>query len=137
MSHVTPRPFRLWWLSATLGLVLMSVLVAAIMAWQRDQAARRAHQQETQYAEGAVLAQACLAFLQERFGNTPPLSQVEARRWAWDKTLPNRHQLWNMDGTVLYGRELAAFDCEGIKRPDGVVQVQEAYGTPWWTPPPD
>ncbi|UQN09586.1 hypothetical protein [Deinococcus sp. QL22] len=122
------------WVLLVLGVVLGGGWI--VLIWKPAQAAALIQQHSVHQREGAAIAQACLHDLRQRFGNTPMLSHSEAQSWTWTGPLEDEARGWTMDGTLHFGEQLAAFECDGVQSSDGVVEVRYAYGTPWWTPPP-
>ncbi len=107
-----------------------------VLIWRPAQEAALIQQQRVYKREGAAIAQLCLHYLRQRFGNTPMLSHVEAQSWTWMGPLGDGAKGWTMDGTLNFGEQMAAFECDGVQSSEGVLEVRYAYGTPWWTPPP-
>lgn len=117
-----------------LGLVLGVGWIGLI--WSPAQEAATVRPQRVDRREGAALAQACLDHMRQRYGNTPVLSHIEAQSWTWTGPQSDGNRFWTLDGTLRYGDQLAAFDCDGVQSAAGVLKVHSASGTPWWTPPP-
>ena len=124
------------WLQSLL--ILGAVLGAGWtgLTWSPEQEAALMQQPSADQKEGATLAQACLDHMRQRYGRTPELSHIEAQSWTWTARQSDGNRFWTLDGTLLYGERKAAFDCDGVQSPDGVLKVHSASGTPWWTPPP-
>lgn len=128
------RPFR--WLPALLGLGALAGVGWTGLVWSPAQEAARLTQAKVDKREGVAFAQACLAFMRQRYGNTPALSDIKAQSWTWTSPQSDGARFWSLNGTLRSGDQLAAFDCEGTRSAAGVVKVHAASGTPWWTPPP-
>lgn len=68
------RPFR--WLPALLGLGALAGVGWTGLVWSPAQEAARVTQAKADQREGVALAQACLEFMRQRYGNTPVLSDI-------------------------------------------------------------
>ena len=124
--------------------LLLSLLVLGLalgvgwigLIWSPARTATLVQPQSVDQREGMALAEACLDFMQQRYGNTPVLSHIEAQSWTWTGPQSDGNRFWSLDGTLQYGNQRAAFDCDGVQSAAGVVTVLSASGTPWLTPPP-
>ncbi|MFC4424846.1 hypothetical protein [Deinococcus navajonensis] len=136
MTSWPPRRVLPW---AVSGVSVGALLLGAtwVVVWGPAQAAALTQQQHAHQAEGEAIAQACVHELRRRYGISPSLSHAKADTWTWKLSQSNGVRTWTMDGTMWFGQQLAAFDCEGTQAPDGELKVLNAFGTPWWTMPPE
>ena len=124
------RVSAFWWVGTLPALALFAAALGWVLIGKPGED-RRAR------AEGAVLVEACLQDLRRQYGNTPPLSQAEAQTVQWSDPGPRGERRWTLWGTLRYGQEKGVFDCDGVQEAGGQLRVTYAFGSPWWTPPPD
>ena len=85
-------------------------------------------------AQGTVL----VSHLQDprrQYGTAPPLSQAQSLEWSDSRA--DGEGSWTLFGTLRSGQEPAVFDGDGVQATGGDREVTYAFGSPWWTPPPD
>ena len=124
------RVSTFWWVGTLPALALFAVALGWVLIGRpREDAQAR--------AEGAALAQACLQDLRRQHGNTPPLLQAEAQTLQWSAPGLRGERRWTLSGTLRHGQDEGVFDCDGVQEAGGQLRVTYAFGSPWWTPPPD
>lgn len=126
-----------WWTASLPALALFAAGLGWVLIGQPVQEAARLREEAKARTEGAALVQACLQDLRRQYGNTPPLSQAEAQMLNWSAPGPQGEKAWTLWGTLWHGQERGIFDCNGIQEAGGQLRVTYAFGSPWWTPPPD
>lgn len=127
----------LWWTASLPALALFAAGLGWVLIGQPVQEAARLREEAKARTEGAVLIEACLADLRRQYGNAPPLSRAEAQRLQWSDPGPRGEKAWTLWGTLRHGQKRGIFDCDGVREADGQLRVTYAFGSPWWTPPPD
>lgn len=131
------RALAFWWTASLPALALFAAGLGWVLIGQPVQEAARLRQEAKARAEGAALVQACLQDLRRQYGNTPPLSQAEAQTVQWSDPGLRGERRWTLSGTLRHGQEKGVFDCNGVQAVGGQLTVTYAFGSPWWTPPPD